>query len=53
MKIVAILGAARVEAMGEAQQDGKIGQIIRVRNVESNRIVHGRIEASGIVTVEY
>jgi flagella basal body P-ring formation protein FlgA len=53
VKIVAVLGAARIEAMGEAQQDGKLGQIIRVRNVESNRIVHGRVEAGGIVTVEY
>jgi flagellar basal body P-ring formation protein FlgA len=53
VKIVAVLGAARIEAVGEAQQDGKVGQIIRVRNVESNRIVHGRVEASGIVTVEY
>ena len=43
---------ARVEAMGETQQDGKIGQLIRVRNLESNRIVNGRVEASGIVSVD-
>lgn len=53
VRIIAVLGAARIEAMGEAQQDGKIGQIIRVRNVESNRTVHGRVEAGGIVIVEY
>jgi flagellar basal body P-ring formation protein FlgA len=53
VKIVAVIGAARVEAIGEAQQDGRIGQVIRVRNIESNRIVHGRVEASGIVAVDY
>ena len=53
VKIVAKVGSTRIEAVGEAQQDGQVGQIIRVRNVESNRIVHGRVEASGIVLVEY
>jgi flagella basal body P-ring formation protein FlgA len=53
VKLVAVIGSARVEAVGEAQQDGKIGQVIRVRNVESNRIVHGRVEAGGAVIVEY
>ncbi len=53
VKIVARVGSASIEAVGEAQQDGQVGQIIRVRNVESNRIVHGRIEASGIVLVDY
>jgi flagella basal body P-ring formation protein FlgA len=53
VKIVAVIGSVRVEAVGEAQQDGKMGQVIRVRNVESNRIVSGRVEASGVVTAEY
>ena len=37
---------------GKRSEDGRVGQIIRVRNVESSRIVHGRVEASGIVIVE-
>lgn len=53
VKIVAVIGPSRVEAMGEAQQDGKIGQVIRVRNLDSNRVVYGRVESSGVVTVEY
>ena len=53
VKIVAVIGDARVEAGGEAMQDGQLGQVIRVRNLESNRIVQGRVEAGGIVAVEY
>jgi flagella basal body P-ring formation protein FlgA len=53
VKIVALIGTARVEALGEAQQDGRAGEVIRVRNVESNRIVFGRVEAGGMVVVDY
>jgi hypothetical protein len=53
VKIIAQIGAARIEALGEAQQDGRLGEIIRVRNIESNRIVHGRVEAGGLVLVDY
>ena len=52
VKLVTPLGSARIEATGEAQQDGKVGQVIRVRNSDSNRIVHGRVDASGSVIVE-
>ncbi len=53
VKLIANIGSARLEALGEAQQNGRLGDVIRVRNVESNRIVHGRVEASGAVLVEY
>jgi hypothetical protein len=53
VKIVAILGSARIEATGEALQEGRAGEVIRVRNLESNRIVHGRVEEGGAVVVEY
>jgi flagellar basal body P-ring formation protein FlgA len=52
VKLVVAIGDARIEATGEALEDGRIGQVIRVRNADSNRIVHGRVEASGIVAVE-
>jgi flagella basal body P-ring formation protein FlgA len=52
VKIVVTLSGARLEATGEALEDGRVGQIIRVRNADSNRVVHGRVEASGIVVVE-
>jgi len=53
VKIIARVGTARIEATGEAQQDGKLGEVIRVRNLESSRVIHGRVEARGIVLVEY
>jgi hypothetical protein len=53
VKIVAVVGSAHIEATGEAQQDGRLGEIIRVKNVESNRTVNGRIESRGIVLVDY
>lgn len=53
VKLVVALGdGARIEALGEALEDGRIGQVIRIRNADSNRIVHGRVEANGIITVE-
>lgn len=53
VKLIAQIGSARIEATGEAQQNGRPGDVIRVRNVESNRIVHGRIDRSGTIIVEY
>lgn len=53
IKIVANVGAAQVVASGEAQQDGKRGEIIRVRNTESNRSISARVESAGIVIVDY
>ena len=53
VRIIALVGNAQIVATGEAQQDGKLGEIIRVRNTESNRVVNGRIESRDVVTVEY
>ncbi|HWY86100.1 MAG TPA: flagellar basal body P-ring formation chaperone FlgA [Gemmataceae bacterium] len=53
VRIFANIGAARLEALGEALQDGRVGEVIRVRNVESNRVVHGRVQANGMVLVDY
>jgi flagella basal body P-ring formation protein FlgA len=53
VKLIALIGPARVEALGEATQDGRVGEMIRVRNVESGRIVHGRVESDGTVLVDY
>jgi hypothetical protein len=53
VRIVAPIGNAQLTASGEAQQDGKLGDVIRVRNIDSNRIVSGRVEAPGIVVADY
>lgn len=52
VRMIVQVGAVQVVASGEAQQDGKMGDLIRVRNVDSNRIVNARIEAAGVVLVD-
>lgn len=41
----------RVTTMGEARQDGTIGQMIPVKNPRSNRIIEGKIQPDGSITV--
>jgi Chaperone for flagella basal body P-ring formation len=53
VKVVARVGNLRVTVTGEAQQDGKVGQMIRVRNTDSGKIVVGRVLDRSIVEVEY
>ena len=51
VKVVAYIGPVRIEASGEAMQEGRTGEVIRVRNIESSRVVHGRIDEHGWVVV--
>lgn len=53
VRVFARAGAVRVTVLGEALQDGRAGQSIRVRNVDSNKIVCGKVIERGQVEVEY
>lgn len=53
VRLIAHVGGFRVSAMGEALQDGREGQTIRVRNVDSNKIISGRVLERNVVEVEY
>jgi Chaperone for flagella basal body P-ring formation len=53
VKMVAFIGKIRIETVGEAMQEGRLHETIRVRNIESNRVVPGRVSAQGIVEVDY
>jgi hypothetical protein len=53
VRLVAQIGSVRVTALGEALQDGRAGQMIRVRNTNSNKIVTGRVLDRNHVAVEY
>lgn len=53
VRLVAKIGPVRVTALGEALQEGRVGQTIRVRNIDSNKIVSGRVVDRNIVEVEY
>jgi flagella basal body P-ring formation protein FlgA len=52
VKLVANVGNMRITVFGEALQEGRGGQMIRVRNIDSNRTVVGRVVGRGTVEVE-
>jgi flagella basal body P-ring formation protein FlgA len=43
----------RAIARGEAKEDGKAGDVIRVRNLTSNREVYGQVDAERSVRVQF
>lgn len=51
VQLVARAGGLRVTAAGEALQDGRPGETIRVRNVDSKIIVLGRVVDRSVVEV--
>ena len=53
VRMSAHIGAFVVTAMGEAQQEGRIGDTITLKNLETNAKVQGRVTAAGQVEVAY
>ncbi len=53
VRLVARIGSVQVTARGEAVEDGRLGQIVRVRNIDSSRIVSGRLMENNVVEVDY
>jgi flagellar basal body P-ring formation protein FlgA len=53
VKLVAKLGPVQIVADCEALQDGRKGQLIRVRNIDSRNIVVGRVVDRSLVEAEY
>jgi len=51
VNIVARLGSLEVTAMGQALQDGMQGQLIRVQNVNSNKIISAKVLDESTVEV--
>lgn len=52
VKLLAQIGATHFTAAGEAMQEGRLGDVISVRNVDSNRMVQGRIIGPAMVEVD-
>jgi flagella basal body P-ring formation protein FlgA len=52
VKLVAHTGPLILTTLGESMQDGHPGEIIRVRNIDSNRIVQGRVTGPSVVEVQ-
>jgi len=42
-----------VHTIGRTEEDGSNGQMIRVQNVSSKKIVYGRVESASVVRVEF
>jgi len=53
VKMVARVGGVSIEAMGEALQDGRLGDTIRLRNIESNANIQGRVTRLGEVEISF
>jgi len=51
--MVCRIGDLRVSARGEALQEGRVGDLIRLQNVESRAVVRGRVISAEEVEVEY
>jgi len=45
-------GALNVSAVGEATQEGRLGQTIQVMNVDSKKLLSGRVSGPGTVEIE-
>ncbi|HEB49715.1 MAG TPA: flagellar basal body P-ring formation protein FlgA [Desulfobulbus sp.] len=53
VKIFAIKGPMRISTTGIATRDGRTGDVIRVKNISSSKYVYCRVDAPGIVSVEF
>jgi flagellar basal body P-ring formation protein FlgA len=49
--IIAGDGQLEVRAQGIALQNGRIGDVIQIRNADSKKILMGRVTAAGVVQV--
>jgi flagellar basal body P-ring formation protein FlgA len=52
VQMIAIIGHVCATMPGEALQDGRMGQTISVRNVDSSKTVSGRVIGRGMVEIE-
>ena len=53
VKISAQKGPLYLSANGLAKGDGRIGEIIAVKNISSNKMIHCRVDGPGAVSVEF
>ncbi len=53
VKIFAGRGNLRITTNGIARSSGAAGEVIRVKNISSNKLIYARIESPGQVSVEF
>ena len=53
VRMVARRGRVELSAAGEALGDGRRGQVVRVRNLASRKVVSGIVHAANLVVMEF
>jgi len=53
VKIIASKGSLQVSTYGVAIMDGRRGEFIQVKNIHSNKRIYCKVDAPGIVSVEF
>jgi flagella basal body P-ring formation protein FlgA len=53
VKIIVDKGALQITTSGVAIMDGRPGDFIRVKNIRSSKLVYCRVDAPGVVSVEF
>lgn len=53
VKIFARKGALNISTNGIARTDGRLGERIQVKNINSNKIIQCRVDGPGLVSVEF
>ena len=53
VRMVAKIGSHSISTTGEAQQEGRLGDTIRLQNIESKTFVQGRVTAANEVEITY
>ena len=53
VKMIAKSGALNVTVIGEASQEERAGETIRLRNVDSNAVVQGRVTGPNEVEISF
>lgn len=53
VRIVFHRGALSISTIGSSEQDGEVGDLIRVKNLRSDKIIYARVESDSLVRVDY
>jgi len=53
VKIIANKGSLQISTNGIAIMDGRPGQFIRVKNINSSKLIYCKVDSPGIVSVEF
>ncbi len=53
VRIILDIGTLCITASGVSQEDGMLGEVIRVQNTTSKRVIHARVRGNALVAVDF